>query len=281
MKISWPKGMERWKAVLDRYRYALLVIAAGVLLLLLPTGESRPPAEEERADGEVFFQLEELEEKLARTLSGIHGAGETEVMLTLKSGSRQVLAQDTQSRGEGERSVSTVTLGRGSGSQEVVPLQTVAPQFRGALVVCAGGSSAPGSDGSGQTGQSDGGGTASAGGSYFDTARLNRQQSRDSALALLQEAAGKESADQTLKDEANASIQTMADYTVTEAQIENLVIAKGYTDCVAFIGENALSLAVAAPEGGLTDADTARIVDVVNQTAGFSADQVKIIAVEE
>ena len=130
-------------------------------------------------------------------------------------------------------------------------------------------------------GQSDGGGTASAGGSYFDTARLNRQQSRDSALALLQEAAGKESADQTLKDEANASIQTMADYTVTEAQIENLVIAKGYTDCVAFIGENALSLAVAAPEGGLTDADTARIVDVVNQTAGFSADQVKIIAVEE
>ena len=137
----------------------------------------------------------------------------------------------------------------------------------------SGGSSAPGPDGSGQT--------ASAGGSYFDTARLNRQQSRDSALALLQEAAGKESADQTLKDEANASIQTMADYTVTEAQIENLVIAKGYTDCVAFIGENALSLAVAAPEGGLTDADTARIVDVVNQTAGFSADQVKIIAVEE
>ena len=54
MKISWPKGMERWKAVLDRYRYALLVIAVGVLLLLLPTGESRPPAEEERADGEVF-----------------------------------------------------------------------------------------------------------------------------------------------------------------------------------------------------------------------------------
>ena len=102
----------------------------------------------------------------------------------------------------------------------------------------------------------------------------------DRVSTLIQEAAGKESADQTLKDEANASIQTMADYTVTEAQIENLVIAKGYTDCVAFIGENALSLAVAAPEGGLTDADTARIVDVVNQTAGFSADQVKIIAVE-
>ena len=139
MKISWPKGMERWKAVLERYRYALLVVAVGALLLLLPTGGTQPAAEERQTDRETFFQLEELEEKLARTLSSIHGAGETEVMLTLKSGSRQVLAQDTQSRGEGERSVSTVTLGRGSGSQEVVPLQTVAPQFRGALVVCPGG----------------------------------------------------------------------------------------------------------------------------------------------
>ena len=142
MKISWPKGMERWKAVLERYRYALLVVAVGALLLLLPTGGTQPAAEERQTDRETFFQLEELEEleeKLARTLSSIHGAGETEVMLTLKSGSRQVMAQDTQSRGEGERSVSTVTLGRGSGSQEVVPLQTVAPQFRGALVVCAGG----------------------------------------------------------------------------------------------------------------------------------------------
>ena len=115
---------------------------------------------------------------------------------------------------------------------------------------------------------------------YFATARLNRQQARDSALSLLQDAAARQDADQTMRDEANAAIQTMADYTVTEAQIENLVVAKGYTDCVAFIGEDSVSLAVAAPETGLTEADTARIVDVVNQTAGFTAGQIKIIEVE-
>ena len=146
------------------------------------------------------------------------------------------------------------------------------------------GSSSSGAEGGSQTEgetQSEAGAsqTGETSSDYFSTARLNRQQSRDSALALLQDAAG-EDADQTLKDEANASIQAMADYTVTEAQIENLVIAKGYADCVAFIGENALSLAVAATEGGLTDTDTARIVDVVHQTTGFTADQVKIIAVE-
>ena len=144
----------------------------------------------------------------------------------------------------------------------------------------SGGSSAPGPDGSGQTEQSDGGGTASAGGSYFDTARLNRQQSRDSALALLQEAAGKESADQTLKDEANASIQTMADYTVTEAQIENLVIAKGYTDCVAFMGEDSISVVVSALDNGMTDADAARIGEIVMEQTGLKADQIKIIEAE-
>lgn len=122
--------------------------------------------------------------------------------------------------------------------------------------------------------------TAGESDSYFATARLNRQQARDSALALLQEAAAGEDADAAMKEQVNETIQTMADCTVTEAQIENMVTAKGYADCVAFIGEESLSLAVAAPEGGLTEADTAKIVDAVNQAAGFTADQIKIIEVE-
>ena len=115
---------------------------------------------------------------------------------------------------------------------------------------------------------------------YFATARLNRQHARDSALSLLQDAMAREDADSGAKEQVNATIQTMADYTVTEAQIENLVLAKGYTDCVAFIGEDALSLAVCPPEGGLSAADTAKILDVVNQASGFTADQVKIIEVD-
>ena len=111
------------------------------------------------------------------------------------------------------------------------------------------------------------------GSAYFATARLNRQQARDNAAA-------REDADAAVKDQLNDNIQTMADYTVTEAQIENLVVAKGYTDCVAFIGEDSLSLAVAAPEGGLTEADTAKIVDIVHQTSGFTAGQIHIIEVE-
>ncbi|CCY27305.1 MAG: SpoIIIAH-like family protein [Evtepia gabavorous] len=117
-------------------------------------------------------------------------------------------------------------------------------------------------------------------GTYFSTARLNRQQARDNALSLLQEAAEDEKADQSSVDQANAAIQTMADYTMTEAQIENLITAKGYTDCVAFLGEDSISVVVSAMENGMTDADAARIGEIVMEQTGLKADQIKIIEAE-
>ena len=112
---------------------------------------------------------------------------------------------------------------------------------------------------------------------YFATARLNRQQARDSALELLQEAAADEAAEQTVIDEANQSIQTMAAYTLSEAQVENLVVAKGYTDCICFINDNSASVVVASTESGLTETDIARIAEIVTEETGLSVGQVKII----
>lgn len=115
---------------------------------------------------------------------------------------------------------------------------------------------------------------------YFASARLNRQQARDSALSLLQDAARDEGTDQVIKDEANASIQTMATNTLSEAQIENLVTAKGYTDCICFIDDSGASVVVAALEEGLSEADIARIMDIVKEETGLSAQQITIIEAE-
>lgn len=123
-------------------------------------------------------------------------------------------------------------------------------------------------------------GQAAGESSYFSTARLNRQQARDNALSLLQEAAKDEKADQAAVDEANQAIQTMADATMTEAQIENLITAKGYADCVAFLGEDSISVVVSAMENGMTDADAARIGEIVKEQTGLNADQIKIIEAE-
>ncbi len=122
-----------------------------------------------------------------------------------------------------------------------------------------------------------GDGNTNGNSSYFASARLNRQQARDSALTLLNKATSEEGVDQAVKDEANVTIQTMASVTVSEAQIENLVTAKGYSDCVAFISDNSISVVVGAVEGGLTTADTAKITDIVTGETNFTASQIKII----
>lgn len=113
--------------------------------------------------------------------------------------------------------------------------------------------------------------------SYFDTARLSRQQSRDNALSLLREAAGQENAEQAALDEANRAIQTLAGYTMLESQIENLVVAKGYADCVAFMGDGGISVVVSAAEDGLQTEDVAKITDIVLSETDYTADQIKIM----
>lgn len=119
-----------------------------------------------------------------------------------------------------------------------------------------------------------------AAGSYFDSARLSRQQSRDNALSLLREASEQENADQAALDEANRAIQTLAGYTMLENQIENLVMAKGYTDCVAFMGDSSISVVVSAAEDGLQTEDVAKIMDIVLTETDYTADQVKILESE-
>lgn len=115
---------------------------------------------------------------------------------------------------------------------------------------------------------------------YFASARLNRQQARDSALDLLQKAAADENAQQTVLDEANASIQAMAALTLSEANVENLVTAKGYGDCVCFINENSASVVVSSTADGLNETDIAKIAEIVMEETGLTPSKVTIIEAE-
>ena len=125
------------------------------------------------------------------------------------------------------------------------------------------------------------GDSASTSGDYFATARLTRQQARDNAIALLREAAESESADKEVANEAAAAIQVLAGYAVAEAQIENLVTAKGYPQCVAFMGDSSISVVVSpAGETGLEAADVARITDIVLNETDYTAGQITILEAE-
>ena len=112
---------------------------------------------------------------------------------------------------------------------------------------------------------------------YFAAVRLSRQEARDSAVNLLQEAIayGDENVSQS-----SAKLEEMVDLALCEAQIESLVIAKGYNDCVAYIANNAISVAVAAPEGGLQQPDVAVIADIVMNQSEFAMEQIHVVEVK-
>lgn len=112
---------------------------------------------------------------------------------------------------------------------------------------------------------------------YFASARLTRQQARDSALSLLKEASENDDVDAETASEAAKSIETLASYTLSEAQIENMVTAKGYEDCVVFMSEDGVSVVVSTGEEGLQTEDIARITDIVKQETGLSAESIKIM----
>ena len=113
------------RASLEQHRLVWLVILAGVALLLLATETVQSQ-----------FDLNAMEGRLSEALSKIEGAGEVTVVLTVRDGPRQVLAQDTRTeQGESE----TVVINQGSSTQGTVTIQELYPSYQGALLVCPGG----------------------------------------------------------------------------------------------------------------------------------------------
>ena len=111
---------------------------------------------------------------------------------------------------------------------------------------------------------------------YFAASRLSREQARDEAVSTLKELSESETADQTAKDEAAA----LAEDSVTEANIESMIRAKGYEDAVVMIGDESVNVVVAPPEGGLQATDVTVIKDIVVAEAGVTAGQIKIVEAE-
>ncbi|NLV50635.1 MAG: SpoIIIAH-like family protein [Clostridiales bacterium] len=115
---------------------------------------------------------------------------------------------------------------------------------------------------------------------YFATARLTRGQARDSAVTVLRETMETESISPQASEQALAEISALAEYTVAEAEIETLIKAKGFADCVVFLDEDSAIVAVPAPQEGLSSVSVSRITDIILSETGLSTTQIKIIEVK-
>ena len=121
---------------------------------------------------------------------------------------------------------------------------------------------------------------ATTSGDYFAAVRLSRQQARDSAVNLLQEAMAYHTEDSSKNVESAMELDDIVQTALSEAQIESLVIAKGYTDCVAYMSKEGISVAVSSPEGGLQQSDVAVIADIVMAQSEYDLDDIRVVEVQ-
>ena len=111
---------------------------------------------------------------------------------------------------------------------------------------------------------------------YFAAVRLSRQEARDSAVTLLQEAMSYDNA----PEKTSRELEELVAVALSEAQIESLVIAKGYADCVAYMTSEGISVAVAAPEAGLQQKDVAVITDIILTQSDYEVEDIRIVEVQ-
>ena len=110
---------------------------------------------------------------------------------------------------------------------------------------------------------------------YFSEVRLARQKARDEAVELLEDVLQDAQASEDAKKEAVAQAAVIAQNVLQENNIESLVKAKGFPDCVAFLQNGECSVVVQTSESSQNNAIV--IKDIVSGQSGVEGDKIKII----
>lgn len=126
------------RELLNKYKYALLILALGLILMLLPEQTQTEPVLPEQMPSVEETQMEQLLTDLIRQ---IDGAGETCVLLSQQQGSETFYQTDTDSQNDGSSSSDqskTVIITDSDRNEQGLVRRTDPPKYLGAVIVCQG-----------------------------------------------------------------------------------------------------------------------------------------------
>lgn len=110
---------------------------------------------------------------------------------------------------------------------------------------------------------------------YFALSVINRQRVRDEALEILLDLTSSEETDAIAKADAYGEMTRIANEITNEANIESLVKAKGFSNCIAVVSNDDVNVVVESE--GLSINEVAQIKEIVYLECGVHPDNVKII----
>ena len=109
---------------------------------------------------------------------------------------------------------------------------------------------------------------------YFTQARLTRKTTRDEAVETLKKIMQDENSTDEQKNEATVKASALSDNIETEGTIENLVKAKGFEDCLAYIDEDSANVVVKTQ--GLDETQAAQIADIIVSETNLKMENISI-----
>ena len=136
--MEFKTVINKLQEMFRKYRYGLIVIVIGIILLLIPTKKEEPIIETEP---ESTVGTVSVESRLAEILSLVDGAGDTHVFLTVLAGEETIyqLDEDTSIHSDtSDTKVTTITVTNKEKNQTGLVRQVIPPSYLGAIVVCRG-----------------------------------------------------------------------------------------------------------------------------------------------
>lgn len=119
-----------------------------------------------------------------------------------------------------------------------------------------------------------------SGGEYFEQARLQRSKTRDEALDKLQKSLKGTDLSKEERAAATENLTAVINNIAKEGDIENMVKAKGFADCVAFIDGGKVNLAVKTGSEGLGKSEVAQLRDIILGKLDVTAQDISIVEVK-
>ena len=139
--MDWLTLRGKARLWLKEYRYVLLVLFLGIVLMLLPQSKAAEEGDKETPVPETVAE-ESLQEQLEQLLSIVQGAGKVRVLLTESAGERVIYQTDGEENSQNTKRTDTVILSDSGRAESGLVQQILPPTYQGAVILCQGADSA-------------------------------------------------------------------------------------------------------------------------------------------
>jgi len=138
--MDFMKLKARIQMYIGKYKYVLIVLLAGVVLMMLPEKNTNQTQNTPKQTPDTQMQMD-MENRLEKILSCLNGAGKVRVMLAVSQGERIIYQTDSnysQSENNTDTRTQTILITDSQRNETGLVHQKNPPTYQGAIILAQG-----------------------------------------------------------------------------------------------------------------------------------------------